>query len=61
MSRPSNTEARRGQIVDAMVQVLAREGYEGASVQAVARVAGLAPGLVHYHFRRKLEIGRAHV
>src|SRR5262245_63852488 len=56
MTRPSNTAVRRGQIVDALVHVMARQGYAGASVADVAGRAGLAPGLVHYHFKSKLEI-----
>lgn len=56
MGRPSNTDARREQIARALRRVLARHGYDGASVALVARAAGLAPGLVHYHFRSKLEI-----
>ena len=35
---------------------MAREGYEGASIQAIGKAAGLAPGLVHYHFDTKQEI-----
>lgn len=35
---------------------MAREGYERATVSAVAREAGLAPGLLHYHFASKREI-----
>lgn len=56
MSRAPNTDVRRAQIVEAMVRVVAREGYERATVQEVARAAGLAPGLVHYHFKRKLDV-----
>lgn len=56
MARPSNTEQRRGEIVDALARVMAHTGYSGASVTAIAREAGLAPGLVHYHFATKLEI-----
>lgn len=56
MGRPPNTDERRGQIADAMARVAARTGYERASVQEIAREAGLAPGLVHYHFRRKLDV-----
>ncbi len=36
--------------------VMATHGYEGASVADVAARAGLTPGLVHYHFKNKLEI-----
>lgn len=53
MSRPKNTEARRAQIVDAFLTQMAERGYDGASIAAVAKAAGLTPGLVHYHFRDK--------
>jgi TetR/AcrR family transcriptional repressor of bet genes len=56
VARASNTQERRQQIVDALLAEMAERGYEGASVQAVARRAGLAPGLVHYHFESKQEI-----
>lgn len=56
MARPSNTDTRRAEIARAFLEVLAKHGYEGATTAAVARVAGLAPGLVHYHFESKLEI-----
>jgi TetR/AcrR family transcriptional repressor of bet genes len=56
MARTSNTDARRAQIVDALVAVMAKQGYDGASIADVAKRAGLAPGLVHYHFKNKLEI-----
>lgn len=35
---------------------MARQGYERASVAAIAAEAGLVPGLVHYHFQSKLQI-----
>jgi TetR/AcrR family transcriptional repressor of bet genes len=35
---------------------MAREGYDGASVAAIAREAGVAAGGVHYHFASKAEI-----
>lgn len=56
MPRPTNTASRRQQIVDALIAVMATRGYDGASVADIAREAGLAPGLVHYHFASKLEI-----
>lgn len=56
MSRTSNTEERREQIVRALERVMARRGYDGASIAEVAREAGLTAGLVHYHFENKLEI-----
>lgn len=56
MARPSNTETRRRQITDALAAVMAERGYEKASVAAIARAAGLAPGLLHYHFPSKQAI-----
>lgn len=56
MPRPSNTDARRGEIVDALRRVMAEHGYEGATVTRIAEAAGLAPGLVHYHFGSKDEV-----
>lgn len=56
MGRPSNTEERRAQIVDGLLAVMAREGFERATIALVAKEAGLSPGLVHYHFENKHEI-----
>lgn len=56
MPRKSNTEDRRAEIVAAMLTVIASNGYERATVQLIAKQAGLAPGLVHYHFKDKREI-----
>lgn len=56
MARPPNTEHRRAQITAALVKVMAKRGYDGASIAEVAKVARLAPGLVHYHFKNKHEI-----
>jgi TetR/AcrR family transcriptional regulator, transcriptional repressor of bet genes len=56
MARPSNTAERRVQIARALLGVMARTGYAGAAVSDVAKRAKVAPGLVHYHFKNKLEI-----
>jgi TetR/AcrR family transcriptional repressor of bet genes len=56
MARPTNTAERRTQIARALLKVMAKNGYEGASVADVAKVAAIAPGLVHYHYKNKLEI-----
>lgn len=56
MGRQSNTEARRAEITQALFAVIARHGYDKATVQAIAAEAGLAPGLIHYHFKNKQEI-----
>ncbi len=56
MARPKNTEERRKQIAGALVSVMAKRGYDGASINSVAAEAGLTSGLVHYHFKNKQEI-----
>jgi len=56
MAGKPNTQARRAEIVRALQTVMARQGYEKATIQAIAAEAGLAPGLLHYHFKSKQEI-----
>lgn len=56
MARPTNNEARREQISDALIRVMAKRGYDGASIADIAKTARLTPGLVHYHFDTKQEI-----
>jgi TetR/AcrR family transcriptional regulator, transcriptional repressor of bet genes len=56
MGRPSNTDQRRAEIVDALLSVMAKTGYENATIAAIAREAGLTSGLLHYHFENKQAI-----
>jgi TetR/AcrR family transcriptional repressor of bet genes len=56
MGRKPNTDTRRAEIVDALLQELASVGYERATTKSIAARAGLTPGLVHYHFEDKAEI-----
>lgn len=56
MGRQTNTQQRRAQIVSALMNVIVRKGYSGASIQDIAREASLTPGLIHYHFESKQEI-----
>lgn len=56
MARPTNHEQRREQISDALIRVMARRGYDGASIADIAKAAQLTAGLVHYHFDTKQEI-----
>lgn len=47
-------EARRTEIIEGMMLALAEGGYEGATMQRIAQLAGgLTPGLIHYHFEHK--------
>jgi TetR/AcrR family transcriptional repressor of bet genes len=56
MARKPNTEQRREQIVNGLLAAIGEHGYDKATVHTIAQKAGLAPGLVHYHFRNKEEI-----
>ncbi len=56
MGRPSNKEQRRQQITQGLMETMAHNGYDKASIQAIAKAAGLTPGLIHYHFKTKQEI-----
>lgn len=49
-------EARRAQIVDAAVAVIADVGYAKATMARIAAAAGIAKGLISYHFRDKEEL-----
>lgn len=45
--------ARFDAILDAAEQVFAGSGYDGAALREIARRAGVAQGLIHYHFGTK--------
>lgn len=40
-------------ILDAAARSFGHEGYQGASLSAVAKAAGVSKGLLHYHFESK--------
>jgi AcrR family transcriptional regulator len=56
MGRRSLREERRAQLLAAFARVLAREGFVGATIIAVANEANVAPGLVHHYFTDKNEL-----
>ena len=56
MSRRPNTDKRRAEIIKALLEAMAEHGYERATIQLIARNAGLTPGLLHYHFSSKREM-----
>ncbi len=56
MANRTNTEERRTQIVNGLLQAIAEHGYAKATIQIIAKKAGMAPGLVHYHFGTKADI-----
>ncbi len=59
MARPTVRAERRAGITAAFAKVLARQGYAGATIAAVADEAGVAPGLIHHHFEGKADLLRS--
>jgi AcrR family transcriptional regulator len=53
--RPGNADTR-GEILEAAERVFAAKGYDGASLRAVAREAGVDPALVHHYFDGKASL-----
>ncbi|WP_372674664.1 TetR/AcrR family transcriptional regulator [Aquicoccus sp.] len=48
--------ARADAILDAAELVFASSGYEGAALREIAERAGVAQGLIHYHFNNKARL-----
>ncbi|GGZ87685.1 TetR/AcrR family transcriptional regulator [Streptomyces echinoruber] len=56
-SRTFTQQARRAQIVQAAIETVAEVGYSHASLQRIARHAGLSStGMISYHFAGKPEL-----
>ena len=51
--RKLSREARREQLIEATIAVLAVRGYARATLTEVADTAGLSHGLVNFHFTSK--------
>src|SRR6185503_12785023 len=51
--RPSVEEERREQLIAAAARVIARSGYDAATVRDVAREAGVSTGVIAYYFAGK--------
>ena len=56
MGRRSLRQERRAELVAAFARVLARHGFAGATIAAVATEAGVTPSLVHHYFTDKSEL-----
>ncbi len=54
--RVPDRECRRQAILQAARQVFARKGFEPATLEAVAREAGLAKGTLYLYFRNKEDL-----
>lgn len=51
--RKASREARRVQLIEATIEVLAAKGYSRMTLTDVAKLAGLSHGLVNFHFETK--------
>jgi AcrR family transcriptional regulator len=52
-------DQRREQIVDAALRVIVEQGYEGVSIEAIARTAGITRPVIYDHFRNLGELLQA--
>jgi AcrR family transcriptional regulator len=56
MSAKQPKEVRVGSLLDAAIEEFLEKGYEGASVDAIAKRAGVSKGGLYHHFRNKEEL-----
>lgn len=56
MPKTVDHEQRRREVADAFGRVVAREGFEGATVRAVAQEAGWSTGVLAHYFADKDEL-----
>lgn len=58
MSRKAGVSAAetRAQLLDAAAQVFAAKGYDGASISAITRAAGLSSGAIYAHYASKADL-----
>jgi AcrR family transcriptional regulator len=62
MSRPSGSEpghrpdASRRQLVEIAIDCFALHGFQGTSIDRIARSAGLTKGALYYHFKDKEDL-----
>ena len=55
---PQDNQSSREAILSAALQAFARDGYEGASLPKVAKLANVAPPLIYYYFGSKDKLWR---
>lgn len=47
---------KRKEIIDAAIKAFAKKGYQYATIEEIAKEAGVAKGLVHVYFENKLDL-----
>ncbi len=58
-TRTIQAQERRAQILDTALEVFARQGFKGSTIQDIANAAGISPGLLYHYFTSKDELLRA--
>ncbi|MFJ7667654.1 TetR/AcrR family transcriptional regulator [Lysinibacillus sp. NPDC097195] len=60
LNKPENRsfieDARRAQIVDCAIEVIATKGFVNTSISRIAEEAGISKGVISYHFLSKEEL-----
>ena len=51
--RTASKEVRRGQLIDATINSIAKHGIGGTTMSTVTEIAGLSIGIVNFHFESK--------
>lgn len=59
IAKPGKSERTRAKLMEAAVGVFAREGFEAASVNEIARAADVVNGTFYIHFKDKNDIAAA--
>ena len=52
-TRPARADNGRRDLLDIAIDCFARYGYQGASIDRIAKAAGLTKGAIYYHFKDK--------
>lgn len=56
MVQRAKTEPSRGYLLEAAIESFATHGYHAASIDRIARAAGVTKGAIYYHFKDKEEL-----
>ncbi|CAH0529870.1 TetR/AcrR family transcriptional regulator [Vibrio hippocampi] len=56
VSQQEKSQLRKAELIDATLQVIAREGVSAATVRSISEQANVTQGLIRYHFTNKDEL-----
>lgn len=56
MAKKEPREKRVGEIIEAAIRVFIEKGYEGTSMDAIAKASGISKGGIYHHFASKDEV-----